>query len=131
MVTPLKYSSSDALNVIDGALGGELGIHRFDKKTRSKAQLFSVNGTLGRQFAIVLGNTDVKTGHHPAQQTRVLLERCQVPDLEGVELMEKPYNGSRIKTGSDCKIAAPNQTSLLVVDESALKRVLRWYASRE
>lgn len=131
MVISIKYAANDALNVIDGPLASELGIHRFDLRTRSKSHLFSVNGPLGRQFGIVLGNTDTKTGQHPAQQTRLLLERCEVPDFEGVQLMDKPYNGSRIKTGSDSKIAAPNQTSLLIADESALKRVLRWYASRK
>lgn len=128
MATTIKYAANEALKVIDGPLADELGIHRFNEKTRSKAQLFSVKGMLGRQFGIVLGNTDAKTGHHPAQQTRILLERCQLPNLDGIEVMDKPYNGSRIKTGSDCKIAAPNQTSLLVADEAALKRLLRWYA---
>lgn len=125
-----KYAAKEALEVIDGELAGELTIHRFDAKNRTKAHLFAVNGPLGQQFAIVLGNTDTNTGHHPALQTRILLERCQVPDLTGIELMTAPYNGSRVKTGSDCKIAAPNQTSLLIADESALKRLLRWYAGR-
>lgn len=129
MVKSLKYAAKDALDVIDGHLTNELGIHRFDVKTRTKAHLFAVNGPLGRQFGIVLGDIDVTTGKHRAQQTRILLERCQVPNLEGIALMDKPYNGSRIKTGSDCKIAAPNQISLLVADESALKRLLKWYAS--
>ncbi len=128
MAKTLKYAANEALKVIDGPLANELSIHRFNEKTRSKAQLFAVNGTIGRQFGIVLGNTDVKTGHHPAQQTRILLDRCDLPRLEGVERMDKPYNGSRIKTGSDCKIAAPNQLSVLVADETALKCLLRWYA---
>ena len=128
MVQKLKYAANEALKVIDGPLASELTIHRFNEKNRSKAQLFAVKGMFGRQFGIVLGNTDVQTGHHPAQQTRILLERCEVPAMEGVEPMDKPYNGSRIKTGQDCKIAAPNQVSFLVSDETALTSLLRWYA---
>ena len=128
MATTIKYAANEALEIIDGPLAEELGIHRFNEKSRSKAQLFAVKGTLGRQFGIVLGNTDVTTGHHPAQQTRILLERCKVPNLDGIEVMDMPYNGSRIKSGNDCKIAAPNQTSVMVADETALKRLLRWYA---
>lgn len=129
MTKSLKYSANDALGVIDGPLSRELNIHRFDAKTRTKAQLFGVNGPLGKQFGIVLGDTDVRTGHHPAQQTRILLEHCSVPAMVGVEPMHKPYNGSRIKTNQDSRIAAPNQVSFLVADESALARLLRWYAN--
>jgi hypothetical protein len=128
MVQNHKYAANEALKVIDGSLANELSIHRFNKKTRTKAQLFAVNGAIGRQFGIVVGDTDVKTGHHLAQQTRILLERCDLPRINGVEQLDKPYNGSRIKTGSDCKIAAPNQVSVLVADETALKCLLRWYA---
>jgi hypothetical protein len=128
MTYSLKYSANDALKVIDGPLSIELNIHRFDAKTRTKSQLFGVNGPLGKQFGVVLGNTDIHTGHHPAQQTRVLLERCNVPTMAGVEAMDKPYNGSRIKKNQDSKIAVPNHVSFLVADESALARLLRWYA---
>lgn len=128
MAKVIKYAAKDALKVIDGPLRDELAIHRFNEKTHSKAQLFSVNGALGRQFGIVLGNTDVKTGEHPVQQTRILLAHCQVPELNGIKVTDEPYNGSRIKSGADSKIAAANQTSVLVEGEEALKNLLRWYA---
>ena len=128
MASALKYAAHQALKVIDGPLTAELAIHRFDRKTRTKAQLFAVKGPLGRQFGIVLGDTDVQTGHHPAQQTRILLERCDVPAMAGVEAMDKPYKGHRIAKNQDCRIAAPNQVSFLLADEMALTRLLRWYA---
>lgn len=93
--------------------------------------LFAANGPLGKQFAIILGNTDVCTGHHPAQQTRILLERCAVPHMDGVEPMLTSYNGSRIKNNLDSKLAAPNQSSFLVSDELALNRLLRWYSQNK
>lgn len=117
------------MQVVDGPLAKELAIHRFDEITRSKAQLFAVGGATGRQFAIVLGNTDVATGFHPAQQTRVVLEKCELPPLAGIEPCMEPYEGSRVKTNQDSKLAPPGQSSCLVSDELALTALLRWYAS--
>lgn len=121
------FPAQEALNVIDGPLAEELGIHRFDVRNRSKAQLFAVGGALGKQFALVLGNTDVSSGYHPAKQTRLLFERCELPEISGIEVCAEPYQGSRIKQ-QDSKLAAPNQVSGLVADETALRAVLRWYA---
>ena len=67
MVAILGFPAQEALNVIDGPLADELGIHRFDVRSRSKAQLFAVGGPLGKQFALVLGNTGVSSGYHPAK----------------------------------------------------------------
>lgn len=129
MSAAFKYPAQDALTVIDGGLTSELGIHRYDDAKRSKAQLFSIGGPFGRQFAIILGDTDVETGRHPAQQTRILLEKCELPAISGVLQTEDAYFGSRIKTQQDSRIAAHNQTSCLVADETALKALLKWYAS--
>lgn len=128
MAKNLKYAANDALKVINGPLFSELRMHRFDESTRTKAQLFSVGGRHGRQFGIVLGNTDVATGIHPAQQTRILLEKCELPKILGIDPVIAPYQGSRIKNNQDSKIAAPNQTSCLIADEVALKALLRWYS---
>ena len=128
MAAILGFSAQEALNAIDGPLAAELGIHRFDPLGRSKAQLFSVGGPLGKQFAIVLGNTDVSTGYHPAKQTRLVFERCELPSLSGIEVCPEPYQGSRIKSQQDSKIAAPNQVSCVVSDETTLRAILRWYA---
>lgn len=130
MANRFKYPAAAALSVVDDVLKDELGIHRFDAPVRSKAQLFAVGGSRGKQFAIVLGNTDVATGHHPAQQTRLLFERCDLPTLPGIELCPEPYSGQRIKNQQDSRISPANQVSCLVRDESALKAVLRWYAGR-
>lgn len=122
-----KYHSDDALRVINGPLMTELSIHAFNDENRSKAHLFAVNGARGRQFAIVLGDFDKRTGRYERQQTRFVLERCVVPLLEGVELIDGPYKSRRLKN-QDSKIAPPNQSSVFVQDELALKRLLRWYA---
>jgi hypothetical protein len=124
------FPAQEALDVIDGPLADELSVHRFDARSRSKAQLFAVGGALGRQFAIVLGNTDVSTGHHPARQTRLLFERCELPGMAGIEACPEPYQGSRIKHQQDSRLAPPNQVSCLVADEAALRAILRWYADR-
>lgn len=121
------FPAQEALNVIDGPLAEELGIHRFDARSRSKAQLFAVGGPLGKQFALVLGNTDVPSGYHPAKQTRLLFERSELPEISGIKVCAEPYQGSRIKQ-QDSKLAAPNQASCLVADETVLRAILRWYA---
>lgn len=128
MVHLCKYAAHEALAVIDGALSAELGIHRFDDKSRTKAHLFAVRGPLGRQFALVLGDLDPVTGQHKAQQTRLLLERCTLPVIPGIEPMVQPYRGSRVESNQDSKLAAPNQVSCRVADETALKGLLRWYS---
>lgn len=128
MAASLGFPAQEALTVIDGSLAVELGIHRFDAPGRSKAQLFSVGGPLGKQFAILLGNTDVSSGYHPAKQTRLLFERCELPNLSGIETSTKFYQVSRIKSQQDSRLAAPNQVSCLVSDEAALRAILRWYA---
>lgn len=131
MTPSAKYPARQALEVIDGALAQDLGIYRFDDRGRSKAQLFAVGGPRGKQFAIVLGDTDVQTGHHPAQQTRILLERCVLPAMLGVEVLGSRYEGSRIKAQRDSRLASPNQVSCLVSDEVSLTALLRWYAGRD
>lgn len=127
-MTVSKYPAREALQVVDGPLAKELSIHRFDAISRSKAQLFAVGGATGRQFAIVLGNTDVETGFHPAQQTRVILEKCDLPALPGIEPCDSPYEGSRVKNNQDSELSPPGQSSCLVSDEPALRALLRWYA---
>ncbi|TVT50506.1 MAG: hypothetical protein FHP94_03210 [Denitromonas halophila] len=128
MAVLFPYPAHDALQVIDGPLARELSIHRYDGPKRSKAQLFGMGGPLGRQFAIVLGNTDVVTGYHPAKQTRMLFEKYELPPLAGIEISTEPYQGSRIRVQQDSKLQASNQVSCLVADESTLVALLRWYA---
>ncbi|PKO56256.1 MAG: hypothetical protein CVU19_01785 [Betaproteobacteria bacterium HGW-Betaproteobacteria-13] len=127
MAAILGFPAQEALNFIDGPLAAELGIHRFDVRSRSKAQLFAVGGLLGKQCALVLGDYDVSLGEHLAKQTRLLFERCELPRMSGIEICAEPYQGSRIKQ-QDSKLASPNQVSCLVSDETALRAILRWYA---
>lgn len=123
-----SYPAQEAWNVINGPLADELGFHRFDAAGRSKAQLFAVGGPLGKQFAIVLGETDVASGYHPAKQTRLVFEHCELPNLSGIEVCPEPFQGHRVKKQQDSRLAAPNQVSCLVSDETALRAILRWYA---
>jgi hypothetical protein len=57
-----------------------------------------------------------------------VFERCELPNLSGIEVCAKPYQGSRVKNQQDSRLAAPNQVSCLVSDETALRAILRWYA---
>jgi hypothetical protein len=129
MVKSAKYNVNSALAVVDGTLATDLAIHRFDEPTRTKTHLFSVNGSLGRQFAIIVGDLDKKTGRFKNNRTRIVLEQCEVPVLDYVEPMLENAGSHRLAQ-SDSKLIPPNQTSVLVTDESALKRLLRWYAGR-
>lgn len=128
MVTKLKYAANDALNVIHGRLSEELRLFRFDDPTRTKARLFGVGGRQGRQFGIVLGDTDKATMHHLAQQTKIVLERCDLPNILGVKPSLPPVKGQRFRQ-NDSKIRPGDQTSCLVADETALLALLKWYAS--
>ena len=130
MAEIIGYPAREALKVIDGPLAGELAIHRFDVPSRSKAQLFAVGGALGKQFALVLGSFDVASGMHAAQQTRLVFERCNLPDLPGIEPCGDKYNGHRVSKQLDSRLSPPNQVSCLVADETALRAMLYWYAGR-
>lgn len=128
MATKYKYAANDALKVIHGPLFQELKLHSFDSPTRTKARLFATGGRYGRQFGIVLGDTDVVTMHHPARQTKIVLEKCSLPNIPGVEPVSEQVKGSRFKQ-SDSKIRPGDQISCLVADETALLALLNWYAN--
>ncbi len=130
MVTAISYDSNDAMEVINGSLATELSIHSFNEpKRKSKTFLFSVNGPLGRQFAIIVGNLDPETGRFSTKQTRIVLEQCNVPVLGGVERMNKNSGSHRLRQ-SDSKLVSPNQTNVMITNEPSLKQLLRWYAGR-
>lgn len=129
MATKLRYAANDALKVINGPLFSELRMHRFDEPSRTKAHLFAVGGRYGRQFGIVLGNTDISTGEHPVKQTRIVLEKCELPGIPGVEVTDKPFRGSRFQQ-QDSKVGPQSQTSCFVADEIALIALLRWYTRK-
>jgi len=127
MTIPAKLPSERALEIITVGLSPELAIHHCDNADRSEAHLFEVGGPGGRQFALVVGDMYAAKGPKPSQQTRILLEKCKVPEMAGVSPCDDDYSGSRIKQ-ADSRIAPPNQSSCLVADESALRGLLRWYA---
>jgi hypothetical protein len=130
MGTAIKYDSNDAMEVINCSLATELSIHSFNgPKRKSKTFLYSVNGPLGRQFALIVGNLEPETGRFSTKQSRIVLEHCDVPVLGGVEPMNE-NSGSRRLRQSDSKLVSPNQTNVMVTDEPGLKRLLRWYAGR-
>ncbi|WP_322063226.1 hypothetical protein [Paraburkholderia sp. J63] len=130
MARNLPYPAHQALSVIRGALTHELPMRALDEPDRSKVQLFEMDAPRAKQFAVVLGDVNAQTGHHKAQTTRILLERCVLPPIVGVEPDDKPYAGQRIVQQKDSKLAAPNQVSCRVADETALKALIRWYASQ-
>lgn len=127
MTISTKLPSERALEIITAELSEELSIHHCDQAERSKAHLFEIGGPGGRQFALIVGDMYAAKGPNPSQQTRVLLEKCKVPDIAGVSSCDDDYSGSRIKQ-ADSRIATPNQSSCLVADEAALRALLRWYA---
>lgn len=127
MTRSSKLPSEKALDIIIGLLTTGLRIHRCDDADRSKAHLFELGGPGGRQFGLVVGDMHAAKSPKPSQQSRILLEKCELPDIPGVERCDDDYNGSRIKQ-ADSRLAPPNQSSCLVADESALINLLRWYA---
>lgn len=129
MATKLKYAANDALNVIHNELSDEMKLFPLNEPTRTKAHLFGIGGRHGRQFGIVLGNTDKKTMHHPALQTKIVLEKCDVPNIPGVDVSLEQVNGQRFKQ-ADSKICPGDQTSVYVADATALKALLKWYSTR-
>ncbi len=89
--------------------------------------MFAVGSAIGRQFAIILGNTDTTTGRHPAEQTRLVLEKCVLPRIAGIQEVVDVYQGSQVKRKIS-KLYPSNQTSCLVESQTALIDLLRWYA---
>lgn len=65
--------------------------------------------------------------HHPAQQTKIVLEKCSLPNIPGIEPVLEQVKGSRFKQ-SDSKIQPGAQISYWVADETALRALLKWYA---
>lgn len=127
MIYLSKFPSEKALNIITGPLSTELKIHNCNDADRSKAHLFELGGPGGRQFGLVVGDMYAAKNPRPSQQTRILLEKCELPEIPGVERCDDDYNGSRINQ-ADSRIAPPNQSSCLVADETALINLVRWYA---
>ena len=86
-----KLPSERALEVIIAELSEELAIHRCDQDERSKAHLFEIGGPGGRQFALVVGDMYAAKGPNPPKQTRILLEKCKVPNIAGVSPCDVNY----------------------------------------
>lgn len=127
MVKKLKYPANDALKVIHGPLSDELRLFRFDLPNRTKARLFGVGGRQGRQFGIILGDIDVATMRYSASKTIIVLERCDLPSISGLEPYLAPVRSHRLQQ-RDSKICPEDQTSCMVADETALLALLRWYS---
>jgi len=125
-----KYPAQSAIEFIDGTLIKQLPvIQRIDAADRSKAHLFEL-GKGGKQFAVIVGDMNKATGKFGTQQTRILLEALP-GTLQDVISLEPSdfYNGSRIATQSDSRLAAPKQHSVMVGSETGLRRLLEWYSN--
>jgi len=124
-----KYPAQSAIEFIDEVLAKQIpAIQRIDGVTRSKAHFFEL-GHGGKQFAVIVGNADERTGKFDSQQTRILLEELPgpIPDVETVPLADF-YNGSSVKR-SNSRLAPPKQRSVMVGSEIGLRRLMEWYAS--
>ena len=124
-----KYPAQSAIEFIDGILVKQIpAIQRIDGVNRSKAHFFEL-GHGGKQFAVIVGNADERTGKFDSQQTRVLLEGLPgaIADVEPVESGDY-YNGSSVKR-SNSRLAPPQQRSVMVGSETGLRRLLEWYAN--
>lgn len=124
-----KYPAQSAIEFIDGTLVKQLpAIQRIDGVSRSKAHFFEL-GHGGKQFAVIVGNVDERTGKFDSQQTRILLENLPgaIADVEPVQSGDF-YNGSSVKR-SNSRLAPPKQCSVMVGSESGLRRLLEWYAN--
>ena len=124
-----KYPAQSAIEFIDGILVKQIPvIQRIDGVNRSKAHFFEL-GHRGRQFAVIVGNADERTGKFDSQQTRILLEGLPgaIADVEPLESGDY-YNGSSVKR-SNSRLAPPQQCSVMVGSETGLRRLLEWYAN--
>jgi 5-methylcytosine-specific restriction protein B len=125
-----KYPAQSAIEFIDGTLVKKIPvIQRIDEVDRSKVHLFEL-GKGGKQFAVIVGDLNKVTGKFGAQQTRILLETSPgtLPDVMALGPSDF-YNGSRIATQSDSRLAAPKQCSVMVGSETGLRQLLEWYSN--
>lgn len=120
----LSAENTRSVSLVNGLLKKELDICSSNRPTRTKAHIFSVRG---KQFAIVVGSIDKDTGLFSTKRTRVVLERCEPPLMNGIEPMHEEKGGARLGQ-RDSELNGGNQANFLVADELALKRLLRWYA---
>lgn len=125
-----KFPARNALAVIQGLMSAGLGLRRYPDGRTSKVFLYGIGLKSDRQFALLIGDKDKKTGEFSAKSTRLLFEPCDLPLLPGIERCASARHGSR-GTQSDSRLAPPNQVSCLVADEHTLVSLLRWYAGAE
>jgi hypothetical protein len=121
-----KMPASNALKIIDNELIKIGKFERIDRPDRTKAHFFNVLQS-SKQFAVIVGEIDTDTGEPTAQQTRILFEEYP-PEIEGVQRIpvNEYFNGSSVKRQFS-HLAPPNQFSVLVNSEIALRKVLNWY----
>ncbi len=120
---------SSVIDFMDGILVKRIPlIQRIDGVSRSKAHFFEL-GKGGKQFAVIVGNADERTGKFDSLQTRVLLEHLPdaIADVEPFDLSDF-YNGGSVKRSNSC-LSSPQQRSVMVGSETGLKRLLEWYAN--
>ncbi|HTF19374.1 MAG TPA: DUF3883 domain-containing protein [Chryseolinea sp.] len=123
-----KFPVQQALDFIDGTLINELLFSRIDKATRSKTHFFEA-GTGGKQFAVVVGDVDNKSGKYKPKQTRIFLEEPpdEILDVQNLPI-DKPWRGGSAERGFS-RLKPPKQHSVLVSSEAGLRSLLKWYTS--
>lgn len=124
-----KFPVQQALDLIDGTLIKQLPFSRIDGATRSKTHFFEA-GTGGKQFAVVVGDTDNKSGKYKLKQTRIILEERpdEILDVQNLPI-DKSWKGSSAKRRFS-RLKPPKQHSVLVSSEAGLRSLLKWYTSK-
>lgn len=126
-----KFPAHRALRLLDDSLVEELGARRLDLPSRTKAQIFEISPG-GKQFALIVGDVNKRTGHFSKQATRIVLEEAApdgLPDVEPLPLSD--VVGSHALTDKASRLKPPRQRSALVGSELGLRRLLEWYVGKQ
>jgi predicted restriction endonuclease len=126
----MKLAAKVAFQIINDRLLKDFNLFPLDGKTRTKAHGFAVGGEHGKQFVLILGNSD-----EGAKQTRIITEKISGPPvIAGVEYLPEIYKGARVNQDTTNlkyrnRLRNENQSSFLVSTPSALEELLYWYVN--
>ena len=126
-----NYSAQSALDYIDNNLLKTLGIRRRHEVGRTKGQIFEMADS-SKQFALMLGDKDAKSGKFLRQEVRVVVEDDipeGLPDVNVLPVSDQLASSVLNDTGWS-RLKVPNQRSAIVTSDLGLRKVLEWYAGR-
>lgn len=136
-MSKMKYDVNDALNVLNGELKQEMGYHSIEElPNRTKAQIYELNEPGRRQFSILVGDYDKKNSRFDTQQTKILLQKCELTNTSDLfkREVDRKTNSHAVSSVSrinaeTSKLAWGNHYCYLVENEKQLKSLLRWYVN--